>query len=197
MSATTNTTNNKTSHTLYSDYQSRSSLSVAPQLCQFIEGEVLPDLQIDTNVFWQHFSDLINEFAPRNKALLLARERMQTAIDQWYLNQPSDQQATDAEQIAFLRGIGYIADDVEDFTISTDNADDAAATRRDPLVPGDFVFAKANWTNDGGFQIPLILLELPDDFEGKDTTNEELLLKPKWCVNGASSSPSHSPSRAK
>ena len=131
MSATTNTTNNKTSHTLYSDYQSRSSLSVAPQLCQFIEGEVLPDLQIDTNVFWQHFSDLINEFAPRNKALLLERERMQTAIDQWYLNQPSDQQATDAEQIAFLRGIGYIADDVEDFTISTDNADDAIA-----CIPG-------------------------------------------------------------
>ena len=127
MSATTNTTSNKTSNTRYSDYQSRSNLSIAPQLCQFIEGEVLPDLQINADTFWQHFSNLINEFAPRNKALLVARERMQTAIDQWYLNQPSDQPATDAEQIAFLRGIGYIADDVEDFTISTDNADDAIA----------------------------------------------------------------------
>ena len=45
-------------------------------------------------------------------------------------------------------------------------ADAAASTRRDPLVAGDFVFAKANWDNDEGFQIPLILLQLPDDFEG-------------------------------
>ena len=59
-------------------------------------------------------------------------------------------------------------------------AEAAASTRRDPLVAGDFVFAKANWDNDGGFQIPLILLQLPDDFEGKDTTDENLKLKPKW-----------------
>ena len=59
-------------------------------------------------------------------------------------------------------------------------AEAAASTRRDPLVAGDFVFAKANWDNDEGFQIPLILLQLPDDFEGKDTTDENLKLKPKW-----------------
>ena len=105
-------TSNTTSNIRYSDYQSRSGLSVAPQLCEFIEGEVLPDLQIDANTFWQHFSDLLSEFGPRNKELLLTRERMQTAINQWYINQPSDQQATDAEQIAFLRGIGYIAANV-------------------------------------------------------------------------------------
>ncbi len=126
---------NETSNTRYSNYQNRSSLNVAPQLCEFIESEVLPDLAIDANIFWQHFSDLINEFAPRNKALLLERERMQTAIDQWYLNQSnnqaSNQPATDAEQIAFLRGIGYITDDVEDFSITTDNVDDAIA-----CIPG-------------------------------------------------------------
>ena len=31
-------------------------------------------------------------------------------------------------------------------------AEAAASTRRDPLVAGDFVFAKANWDNDEGFQ---------------------------------------------
>ena len=40
--------------------------------------------------------------------------------------------------------------------------------------------SEANWDNDEGFQIPLILLQLPDDFEGKDTTDENLKLKPKW-----------------
>lgn len=127
---TTENSNTRYSHH-YSHYQSRSSLSVSPQLCTFIESEVLPDLHIDANVFWQHFSDLINEFGPRNKDLLLTRQTMQTAIDQWYANQPDGKQATADEQIAFLRDIGYIAADVEDFTITTDHADDAIA-----CIPG-------------------------------------------------------------
>ena len=61
-----------------------------------------------------------------------------------------------------------------------DRAESEAAERRDPLTPGDFVFALANWTNEGGFQIPMILLEMPDDFEGKDTTDPDLVIKPKW-----------------
>ena len=128
MSANTTTTDNP----IYSDYVSRNSLSVSPQLCEFIETEVLADLPIDADTFWQNFSELLSEFSPRNKALLLTRENMQAAIDQWHLNQINKKdKATDAEQIAFLREIGYIAADVEDFTITTDNADDAIA-----CIPG-------------------------------------------------------------
>ena len=86
MSANTTTTDNP----IYSDYVSRNSLSVSPQLCEFIETEVLADLPIDADTFWQNFSELLSEFSPRNKALLLTRENMQAAIDQWHLNQPSD-----------------------------------------------------------------------------------------------------------
>ena len=116
----------KSVNPIYNDYVSRNSLRVSPQLCEFIETEVLVDLPIDADVFWQNFSELLNEFSPRNKALLLTRENMQAAIDQWHLNQiDKKDKATDAEQIAFLREIGYIAADVEDFTITTDHADDA------------------------------------------------------------------------
>jgi len=128
MSANKTTTDNP----IYSDYVSRNSLSVSPQLCEFIETEVLADLPIDADTFWQNFSELLSEFSPRNKALLLTRENMQAAIDQWHLKQiDKKDKATDAEQITFLREIGYIAADVEDFTITTDNADDAIA-----CIPG-------------------------------------------------------------
>ncbi|MDB2410650.1 malate synthase G [Pseudomonadales bacterium] len=131
MSATNNAKSNDTANS-YSDYLNRGELRISPLFCAFIEAEVLPDLDINAEDFWQHFSELLNEFTPRNKDLLLTRETMQTAIDQWHANQKDNQKdnknkASDAEQIAFLREINYIADDVDDFTITTDNADDAIA----------------------------------------------------------------------
>ena len=131
MSATNNANSNDTANS-YSDYLNRGELRISPLFCAFIEAEVLPDLDINAENFWQHFSELLNEFTPRNKDLLLTRETMQTAIDQWHANQKDNQKdnknkASDAEQIAFLREINYIADDVDDFTITTDNADDAIA----------------------------------------------------------------------
>ncbi|MDG2035470.1 MAG: hypothetical protein P8J42_02525, partial [Pseudomonadales bacterium] len=127
MSATNNAKSNDTANS-YSDYLNRGELRVSPLFCAFIEAEVLPDLDINAENFWQHFSELLNEFTPRNKDLLLTRETMQTAIDQWHANQKDyKNKASDAEQIAFLREINYIADDVDDFTITTDNADDAIA----------------------------------------------------------------------
>lgn len=131
MSATNNAKSNETANS-YSDYLNRGELRVSPLFCAFIEAEVLPDLDINAENFWQHFSELLNEFTPRNKDLLLTRETMQTAIDQWHANQKDNQKdnknkASDAEQIAFLREINYIADDADDFTITTDNADDAIA----------------------------------------------------------------------
>ena len=77
-----------------------------------------------------------------------------------------------------------------------DRADSEAAERRDPLTPGDFVFAMANWTNSEGFQIPMILLEMPADFEGKDTTDPELIIKPKWSESTRCASLLLSPRRA-
>ncbi|MGB2272474.1 MAG: malate synthase G [Pseudomonadales bacterium] len=128
MSATNNANSNDTAND-YSDYLNRGKLRVSPLFCAFIEAEVLPDLDINTETFWQHFSELLNEFTPRNKDLLLTRAKMQTAIDQWHADQKDNQKnkASDAEQIAFLREINYIVDDVDDFTITTDNADDAIA----------------------------------------------------------------------
>ena len=112
----------------YTHYLKRGSLSVAPELCGLIENEVLPGLSFTNDDFWQLFSTIVEEFSARNAALLEKREALQQAVDQWFMSQQgSASKISSEEQIAFLREIGYIVDDVEDFSISTDNADDAIA----------------------------------------------------------------------
>lgn len=110
----------------YNHYQSRGTLSVAPVLCGLIENEILPDLAINADEFWQLFSTVVDEFSPRNATLLARRSELQQHIDQWFIDH-ADQSYSSDEQLQFLRDIGYIVDDVEDFTITTHNADDAIA----------------------------------------------------------------------
>ena len=118
----------------HSNYISRNALKVAPQLCEFIETEVLPGLSLNTTQFWQNFSDVLSEFSPKNRQLLAKRESLQTKLDQWYSNH-SDSQPIDSDtQLAFLKDIGYITREVEHFAISTDNADDAIARIAGPQL---------------------------------------------------------------
>lgn len=116
----------ETTSTPYSDYLSRAGLSIAPILCGFIENEVLPDLAINTDDFWRNFANVLAEFAPRNAELLLERENLQRQINQWH-QANAGKKISESEQLSFLRSIGYIANEVENFSITTDNSDDAIA----------------------------------------------------------------------
>lgn len=116
----------ETTNTPYNDYLSRAGLSVAPILCGFIENEVLPDLAINADDFWRNFANVLAEFAPRNAELLLERENLQQQINQWH-QANAGKKISESEQLSFLRSIGYIADEVENFSITTDNSDDAIA----------------------------------------------------------------------
>lgn len=133
--------NSDTTANIYKDYLNRAGLSVSPVLCSFIENEVLPSVSINADDFWRHFAKLLNEFVPRNNALLAERSRLQQAIDQWYMNRAESNTANgtqaaanDAEHLAFLREIAYIVDDVADFSITTSNADDAIARIAGPQL---------------------------------------------------------------
>lgn len=56
----------------------------------------------------------------------------------------------------------------------------ATSSRRDPLTPGTFCFVKFEAINEDGFQIPWLIVELPNTFDGADTTDADLSLKVKW-----------------
>ena len=108
-------------------------LSVAKELHAFVEDDVLPGLAIAPTDFWRGFASLLEVFSPRNKALLAVRDDLQRQIDQWhqdYASQPIDA----AEYEAFLKSIGYLLPEVEDFEITTQNVDPEIATIAGPQL---------------------------------------------------------------
>ncbi|MEP7730374.1 malate synthase G [Marinomonas primoryensis] len=101
--------------------------------CNFINEEVLPFHTIEPTKFWQDLEQLISDLAPINRQLLTTRDVMQQQIDQWHLaqkGQPMDIQAYED----FLREIGYLVEEGDDFTITTDNVDDEIAMLAGPQL---------------------------------------------------------------
>ncbi|PMS20923.1 malate synthase G [Trinickia dabaoshanensis] len=82
-------------------------LRVDAALSQFIEREALPGTGIDPQAFWQGFAALVHELAPRNRALLSERDRLQTALDEWHRAHPGPVRDLRAYR-AFLEQIGYL-----------------------------------------------------------------------------------------
>ncbi|WP_138469705.1 malate synthase G [Poseidonocella sp. HB161398] len=108
----------------------KSGLQVDPELASFIETEALPGAGVTAHVFWDALAKLVNELGPKNRALLEKRESIQAQIDAWHKarkGQPHDAAAYEA----FLREIGYLVPEGEDFTIETAKTDPEIAS-----VPG-------------------------------------------------------------
>ncbi|TFL14478.1 malate synthase G [Pusillimonas caeni] len=97
-------------------------LQVATPLYDFIQNEALPGTGVDAAAFWAGFDELMHELAPRNRALLAERDRLQAEIDDWHRRNPgpvSDQAAYQE----FLRKIGYLQDAPATVTVRTDRLD--------------------------------------------------------------------------
>lgn len=105
-------------------------LQVAEELAKFIDAGALVGTGIDVDDFWRGFAGLVAEMTPRNRALLEKRETIQSQIDAWHVgrkDQPHDRTAYEA----FLKDIGYLVPEGDDFEIETANVDPEIAT-----VPG-------------------------------------------------------------
>ena len=82
-------------------------LRVDAALSDFIEREAIPGTGIDAQSFWQGFAEIVQELAPRNRALLAERDRLQTALDEWHRAHPGPIRDLRAYR-AFLQAIGYL-----------------------------------------------------------------------------------------
>jgi len=108
----------------------RAGLQVDAVLARFLETEALPGTGIAPEAFWTGFADLLEKFAPQNRALLARRDDLQTKIDAWHIarrGQPHDH----AAYKAFLTEIGDLLPEGPAFTIETTNVDPEVAR-----VPG-------------------------------------------------------------
>jgi malate synthase len=126
----------------------RAGLQVADDLAAFVETEVLPGLDLDTDAFWIGAAGVFARFAPENRRLLAVRDALQARIDAWHADLrglPYDVAAT----TAFLREIGYLTPEPAPFAIGTRNVDAEVATLAGPqlVVPilnARFVLNAAN-----------------------------------------------------
>ncbi len=85
----------------------RNGLQVAANLEQFVENEALPGTGVASAAFWSGFDALVHDLAPKNRALLAERERLQRELDNWHRANPGPVRDLHAYR-AFLEGIGYI-----------------------------------------------------------------------------------------
>lgn len=107
------------------------SLKVAENLAQFINVQVLPQIQISQEEFWSGFEEIIEHFTPRNTALLERRDQLQAQIDDWHIHNPA---ASEEAYQNFLRNILYVLDEGEDFSIDTENVDAEIASLAGPQL---------------------------------------------------------------
>ena len=124
--------NNQESETVETNSDSI-SLTISSHLKDFLEHEVLVGLDITKEHFWSSFEKIVNEFSPRNKALLQKREDIQSKIDSWHIDH-KDEDFDSNKYKTFLTDIGYIAPRSPDFTISTDNVDPEIKTIAGPQL---------------------------------------------------------------
>ena len=116
-----------------SDVTVRGGLTVANELVDLVNNEILVDTGISPDQFWSAFDTAAHKLAPKNHALLQTRAALQAQIDDW-LKQHAAKGLDAAAYESFLRDIGYLCDDAGDFTIDTANVDPEIATIAGPQL---------------------------------------------------------------
>ena len=115
------------------EYINHGSLKVSKELDDLINKKVCIGIDLEPENFWISFEKIIEEFTPRNRALLDKREDLQKKIDDWHLankGKPIDK----AEYKNFLKEIGYLLEEPEDFSIETKNVDPEIASIAGPQL---------------------------------------------------------------
>jgi malate synthase len=109
------------------------SLRVDKALHEFIEQEATPRTSISAEAFWSGFAELLHDYGPRNRQLLQVRDELQSRIDQYHRERFGERlDLGDYER--FLRDIGYILSEGNDFAIRTANVDDEIAVIAGPQL---------------------------------------------------------------
>ncbi|TIV76093.1 MAG: malate synthase G, partial [Mesorhizobium sp.] len=107
-------------------------LRIARELHDFVAEEATPGTGIDPEKFWEGFSAIAHDLAPKNRALLAKRDAMQEKLDGWYRENgaPIDMEAYKG----FLKEIGYLVPEGPAFSVSTEHVDPEIAVVAGPQL---------------------------------------------------------------
>ena len=116
-----------------SNTTSHGGLTIATELYNFVNDDLLRGAPITAQAFWDGFDAAVHRLAPKNADLLAQRGQLQRQIDSWLKDNASggiDQK----DYEAFLTKIGYLCPEGPDFAIDTANVDDEIATIAGPQL---------------------------------------------------------------
>ncbi len=116
----------------------KNGLKISSTLFDFINDEALPGTKISPNDFWDKFSNIVHDLAPINKNLIEKREIIQKKIDDWHKTNKG-KEFNKKGYIDFLKSIGYLLEEKENFSIETANVDKEISSIAGPqlVVPVD------------------------------------------------------------
>lgn len=109
------------------------NLKIERGIFDLINNEILPKTEISQNEFWKSFENIIETLTPINKELLKTRDDLQKKIDNWYKTNKYDSTNLDKYK-NFLKEIGYLVEQKEDFKIDTKNIDDEITLQAGPQL---------------------------------------------------------------
>ena len=114
------------------EYINHGSLKVSKELDDLINKKVCAGIDVEPENFWKSLEKIIEEFTPRNKALLEKRQDLQKKIDEWHLANKKEIDKTEYKN--FLKEIGYLLEEADDFSIETKNVDPEIASIAGPQL---------------------------------------------------------------
>jgi malate synthase len=118
---------------LHMNYVRIGSLNVAKALHEFIGQEAVVGTSLSAEAFWSGFAELLRDCGPRNRQLLQVRDKLQSRIDQYHRERFGEPlELEDYER--FLRDIGYIVPEGDEFAIRTTDVDDEIAVIAGPQL---------------------------------------------------------------
>ena len=116
----------------------KNDLKISSTLFEFVNNEAIPGTGIVSDQFWDNFSKIVHELAPINKNLIEKREVIQKKIDNWHKSN-KDKELNKKDYIKFLKSIGYLIEENNDFSIETTGVDKEISSIAGPqlVVPVD------------------------------------------------------------
>ncbi len=114
-------------------YKKIFNLKISENLENFVKSELLKDLSISPEVFWNKFDKAVHELSPINSELIKKRESLQKKIDEWHKKRKGENFDLN-EYKKFLEEIGYLSEKKENFKIETKNLDSEISTIAGPQL---------------------------------------------------------------
>jgi malate synthase len=111
----------------------QNGMKISAELYEFLKNEALPGTGVEEKVFWDGLENLVQSYGPKIREALSSREAIQAKIDAWHKSKPGpDYNYSDYK--TFLKEIGYLVEEGEEFKVETQNVDAEIASIAGPQL---------------------------------------------------------------